>query len=188
MLTLTEGGSWASSLGISALTAAATSTVLVPGWRWIAWVIERAPLYHDATRLFCTSSSTLPTSDRNQRRDRRGDFDGVGAGLALDRVGDRAGAVVPRRHAVVLYVVQHLAHVGEADRGPIPVGDDQLPEFRRGMELAVRLDGVGPVGTPEHAARQVDVAVADRRGHFVHAEAPAGEGAGIELNPGRVFL
>src|ERR1041385_9074475 len=97
MLTLTEGGSWASSLGISALTAAATSTVLVPGWRWIARVIERAPLYHDATRLFCTSSSTTSTR--------------VSSRVPLQSVHDVKGTLLLTLVLVVLVIFLFLRNV-----------------------------------------------------------------------------
>ena len=48
----------------ASFTRAETSTVLVPGCRWMARTIERAPLYQLAVLLFCTSSVMCPTSLR----------------------------------------------------------------------------------------------------------------------------
>ena len=62
-------GTLARSLGSSALTLSATSTVLVPGWRWMASVIERRSGWsvsgapnHEAVLSFCTLSTTVATS------------------------------------------------------------------------------------------------------------------------------
>ena len=40
----TEAGSWSRKVGRSLLTASATSTVLVPGWRWTARMMDRVLL------------------------------------------------------------------------------------------------------------------------------------------------
>ena len=42
--------------------ASTTSTVLVPGWRWIARITERSSLYQLATLSVCTPSTTRPSS------------------------------------------------------------------------------------------------------------------------------
>ena len=68
---VTPPGRLADSLGRIALTASATSTVLVPGWRWMASEIERVmgafstgrPV-HDAVLSSCTESTTCATSDK----------------------------------------------------------------------------------------------------------------------------
>ena len=39
----TEGGIWTLNIGSSCLMESVTSTVLVPGWRWIARIMERRP-------------------------------------------------------------------------------------------------------------------------------------------------
>src|SRR3989475_8968692 len=66
--TCTEGGSHALKVGRSAVTASATSTVLVPGWRWTARTIERwrrsAVPYHEAVLSSSTLSITCPSSSR----------------------------------------------------------------------------------------------------------------------------
>src|SRR5215831_8017225 len=49
--TWTAGGISADSRPSAALTLLATSTVLVPGCRWIASTIERSPLYQLAVLL-----------------------------------------------------------------------------------------------------------------------------------------
>jgi hypothetical protein len=67
---VTPPGRLAVSLGRSALTSSATSTVFVPGWRWTARVMDRrigspasgAP-NHEAVLSSCTLSATCATSD-----------------------------------------------------------------------------------------------------------------------------
>src|SRR5580765_8473035 len=49
----TDGGISSWIFPSAALTRLATSTVFVPGWRWIASTIERSPLYQLAVLLFC---------------------------------------------------------------------------------------------------------------------------------------
>ena len=58
MFRLTEGGIWARKLGSSFLMASTTSTVLVPGCRWMASTIDRASLNQLAALSFCTLSIT----------------------------------------------------------------------------------------------------------------------------------
>src|SRR5881394_1621098 len=62
VFTSTDAGSWLESVATVALTASATSTVLVPGWRWIASTMARLPSYQLALRESWTSSSTRATS------------------------------------------------------------------------------------------------------------------------------
>ncbi len=50
----TEAGSCACMRGSRFLTPLATSTVLVPGWRWTARMIERWLTYQAATLSFST--------------------------------------------------------------------------------------------------------------------------------------
>src|SRR6185503_20332204 len=52
--TFTAAGIWAWKLGSRRLMASTTSTVLVPGWRWMARAIERLPLNQLATLSFST--------------------------------------------------------------------------------------------------------------------------------------
>src|SRR6476660_9786877 len=59
-----EGGSWALMPATSFWTAAATSTVFTPGWRWMARVMFRRPWNQLATLLLWTSSITSATSWR----------------------------------------------------------------------------------------------------------------------------
>ena len=48
----TEGGTCARKVGSSASMASTTSMVLVPGWRWMARITPRVPLYQAATLSF----------------------------------------------------------------------------------------------------------------------------------------
>ena len=49
-------------LGSSFLMLSTTSTVLVPGWRWMAKMMARWPLNQLATLSFSTLSKTWPIS------------------------------------------------------------------------------------------------------------------------------
>ena len=62
--TVTAGGISVCRRTSAALTLLATSTVFVPGCRWMASTIERDPLYQLAVLLFCTSSVMRPISER----------------------------------------------------------------------------------------------------------------------------
>ncbi len=68
MSRLTEAGSLCRKLGSSAFTASATSTVFVPGCRWMARTMERSrrpwAVYQAATWSFSTLSTAVPTSHR----------------------------------------------------------------------------------------------------------------------------
>ena len=55
-------GSWSRSFGSRSLTAFATATVLVPGWRCTASMIPRWSMRQAAVLSFCTLSKTRPTS------------------------------------------------------------------------------------------------------------------------------
>src|SRR5690349_21166944 len=55
----TDGGISARILSRDAFTRLATSTVFVPGCRWMARTIDREPLYQLAVLLFWTSSVIL---------------------------------------------------------------------------------------------------------------------------------
>ena len=58
----TEAGSMGVSAATARLTAVATATVLVPGWRCTASTMARDPSNQLAVRLSWTSSSTRATS------------------------------------------------------------------------------------------------------------------------------
>ena len=60
----TDAGICERNFGIRALTARATSTVLVPGWRWIASTSARSSRNHAAVLSFSTLSMTRPRSSR----------------------------------------------------------------------------------------------------------------------------
>ena len=62
--TFTAAGSWRWIWTIASLTRSATSTVLVPGWRWIASTMARVPLNQLAALVSCTLSMTRPRSPR----------------------------------------------------------------------------------------------------------------------------
>ena len=65
---LTEAGRFSRKPGSSAFTASATSMVFVPGWRWMARMMDRSRLpptvYQAATWSFSTLSTAVPTSQR----------------------------------------------------------------------------------------------------------------------------
>ena len=64
----TAGGISLWSFSSDAFTRSATSTVFVPGCRWIASMIARVPLYQLAVLLFCTSSVIAPDLAEVHRR------------------------------------------------------------------------------------------------------------------------
>ncbi len=59
---MTAAGSWRWISVIAALTRSATATVLVPGCRWMASTMARAPLNQLAALVSCTLSITRPRS------------------------------------------------------------------------------------------------------------------------------
>src|SRR6185503_13316785 len=59
-----DGGSCVRRFWMLALTASATSTVLLPGWRRIDSTMVRTPLYQLPERGFSTPSVTVPRSPR----------------------------------------------------------------------------------------------------------------------------
>ena len=70
----------------------------------------------------------------------------------------------------------------------VPVGHDHGPVRRRIGELARGLDRDGLVGAVQGPRGQVDVLVLNRIPHLVDAEAPAGQGLGVQLDAHRIFL
>ncbi len=64
----TDAGRVPSNSGKRARTARTTATVLVPGWRWMARITERASLNQAAVLSFWTLSSTWPSSSSRTGR------------------------------------------------------------------------------------------------------------------------
>ena len=64
MLSSTDAGRSFCNRETIAFTSSATLTVFEPGCRCTASVIDRAPLNHEAARVFCTESITRPRSAR----------------------------------------------------------------------------------------------------------------------------
>src|SRR4029079_3932026 len=81
------------------------------------------------------------------------DLDGVGAGLAVHREIDGAVLVHPARVLEVLDAVLGPADIGQAHRHSVRVGDDQIAEAFRPIELAGRLDRVTARCTRHDAGR-----------------------------------
>ena len=88
----------------------------------------------------------LPANQRQQLLDAVGDFNRVGARLALHSqndgplaVGLRVLRIKPRRRLVVLDAVLDAAQLLQAHRTSIAVSDDQRPVRRRRHQLAARL-------------------------------------------------
>ena len=115
-------------------------------------------------------------------------LDGVGARLPLDGEHDAAGLVEPGGRLGVLHAVDHVAEVLQPHRPPVAPGHDERPELGGVLQLAGGLHGVGPVGAPEDAGGQVDVALVDRIAHLVDADLARRHGLGIELDPHGILL
>ncbi len=67
----TEAGRLLRKVGSRSLTACATATVLVPGWRWIARTTARSSTNQAAVLSFSTLSITRPSSSRRTGRPSR---------------------------------------------------------------------------------------------------------------------
>ena len=131
-------------------------------------------------------------------------LDGVGAGLALHEEQDRTvrhrglaetvgilgRALVhePARGLVVLDAIADVGDVGEADRGTVPVTDDDLFETVGAPELAGGDEGGGLVFAVQRPGGEVGVVGVERGADLVDADATGGEGAGIKADPHGVFL
>ena len=70
----------------------------------------------------------------------------------------------------------------------VPVGHDEGPVGRGIGELAGGLDREGLVSAVQGARGDIDIGVLDRVPHFINAEAPAGQGLGVQLDAHRIFL
>jgi hypothetical protein len=117
-----------------------------------------------------------------------GDLDRVAPGLALDGEDDGARALEPRGGLVVLDAVHDVGDLGEANRVPLAVGDDDAPEPLGAEDRPARLDGVGLVLPPQRAGRDVGVRVPQRRRDLVDPDPTGGERGGVHLDPYRVLL
>ena len=125
---------------------------------------------------------------RDQVFDGRRHRHGIASRLPLDGKDDRARAVVPARHLVALYIIQHMADIAEPNGRAIAIGDDHARERRRVLELAVRLHRERLVRPPKHSRRQIHVLAVDRVRDFVDADLPIGERRRIELHAHGVLL
>ena len=115
------------------------------------------------------------------------DLDDIRARLALD-VQDHAGSPVrPGGEVDVFRAVDDVGDVGEPDRRPVAVGDDDLGVLGGGSQLVVGVDGRGLLRAVETAFRGVGIRIGDGRaqrfqikpvgGEFVRVHADAHRGA-----------
>ena len=112
----------------------------------------------------------------------------VRARLPLHRQHDGPLPVVPACDLVVLHVVLDLAQVAEPHRRAVPVGDHDVAETLRVLQLAAGLERRRPVGSPQDAGGQVHVGRVDGRAHRLDRDAPRIQRLRIELNAHRVLL
>ena len=107
--------------------------------------------------------------------------------MALDRQPLCRRVVVPRADACVLYRVEAIPHIVEADRRAVAVGDDD-PAICRGVEqLVVGVEGDQLVRAYEVAFRPIDVGRRKRVAHLLEADAARGERGGVDLDPHRIW-
>ena len=129
---------------------------------------------------------------RHEPLDGVGDFDRVGAGLALDAERDgtlvRVAVVEPGRGSLVLDAVDNRSELLEADRRAVAVGHDHRLVLLGVHQLAGRLQRERLVRTDDRAGRDVDVPVPERRFHLVDPDLPRRERVRIELRVHGVLL
>ena len=139
-------------------------------------------------RLERNGRRELQAKHRQELLDVVHDFDGVGAGLPLNRQDDGALQVEPARHLVVFNAVHHAPQFLEAHRRAFAVGDDDRTIRSRAGQLSRSLHGDGFIVAPQCAGGEIHVGALHRRLHFVNPNLPAGQLAGIELHAHGILL
>src|ERR1035438_3095516 len=134
----------------------------------------------------------LVAEDGEQVLDAVGNFDGVGAGLALDGENDGAAAelalVEPGGGLIVLHAIDDGAEFIEAHGGSVAIGHHDRLVLVRVEQLAAGLEGKGALRTDDGAGGEVNVPVLERGFDFVDADLAGGESVRVHLHVHGVFL
>ncbi len=114
------------------------------------------------------------------RIDRRDD---IGARLLVEDDQDRGLAISEPGIAQILDGILDLAHIGEPDRRPIAIGDDEGAVLAGVARLVVGIDLVALVALLDGALGAMGIGGGERGAHILQPDPVFEQGAGIELDP-----
>ncbi len=120
---------------------------------------------------------------RHQILDRVHQRHGVGARRLLDRDALGRTIVEPRAGTGVLHRIDDVAHILDAHRRAVAIGDDQLPVRLCVEQLVVGLQRDHLVLALDRTFGLVDGRVHERAAHVLEADAVRGERRRIDLHP-----
>ena len=137
--------------------------------------------------------------DLDRRRERRLELgedlldtvhriDDVGRGLLEDDQEDAGLTVLPSGQLRVLRSVDGAPDVADADRGPLPVGDDDIVVTGRFGQLIIVVDREAAIGGVDAALGGIDGGVDEHAADVLEAHPHRGELARVDLHPDRRLL